>query len=488
MSSGGDDPESEAPTLAPEVVALPEPRPPSGWEADAAHRLREPTEVSSSLPASGVEPQVGDVLDGKYELTRILGAGGMGTVFQGQHRDLGIPVAVKVMKPRVAAEEEYVRRFRREAHAASVLNHANVVRILDFGKAGTFYIVMEFIEGPSVEDWLEQIRVPPPLAEVEAILLQVLDALEAAHQAGIVHRDLKPENIILSVDAQGRRVVKVVDFGLAHIDDVRDEGPTLTKADTVAGTPTYMSPEQCRSLAVGPSTDLYAFGCILTTMLQLRPPFEAEASMDVISNQMFMPPPPLDRPPEAEPVPPLLEKLRLELLAKRVHQRPADAPTVRARLVEALDPDLSEARQPRRKADLPFGSRAERVLESYVRPSDAPGAPAPTLKATVWLVGDGGGIDGACVTGLAALGARVVRDSDHGAPELVLLDAVDVDAATNALRQLSATHPETPVLVCLRELDTARMNLLIEAGAADVARSPIASDRLAKKLKRLVRR
>src|SRR6185503_10303200 len=129
-------------------------------------------------------------------------------------------------------------------------------------------------EGRSLGRYLDSLTKPPPLAEVVSILSMLFDAIAIAHTYGIVHRDLKPDNVFLT-ELAGEKIVKVLDFGLAHVDDARDAGPTLTSKDVVAGTPDYMSPEQCRSLAVGPSADLYAMGCIMTTLLQLHPPFKA---------------------------------------------------------------------------------------------------------------------------------------------------------------------------------------------------------------------
>src|SRR5262249_50324119 len=157
--------------------------------------------------------------------------------------------------------------------------------------------------------------------QVRAILLDLCDAFEAAHARGIVHRDLKPENILLT-ESNGKRTAKVVDFGLAHVELPYEEGPTLTKPDTMAGAPQYMSPEQCHSLRVGPSTDLYAMGCVLTALLQGQPPFKGKTSIEIIAAHLFLPPPPLSRPSEAEPVPAELERLRLDLLAKEPERRP----------------------------------------------------------------------------------------------------------------------------------------------------------------------
>ena len=436
---------------------------------------------------------VGDVLADKYKLTGILGGGGMGTVYQGEHLTLHQPIAVKVMKPSVAADPEYVRRFQREARAAASLDHKNVVRVLDFGRHPTFYLVMEHIVGTSLDALIFRDDELLPLDVVSDVFLQTLDALEAAHRAGIVHRDLKPDNIIITQGGDDERVVKVVDFGLAHL-DVQDDGPTLTKADMVAGTPTYMSPEQCRSLAVGPSTDIYALGCILTTMLQQRPPFDGESSMDTISAQMFAPPPPLDRPTGAERVSPLLERLRLAMLAKRPHQRPKDVAEVRGRFLEATTLELEQVRMPARKGDVPVGTRAQRaMLSSAPPPPVASSGGASSIYVDVVGETDAeAGVDGTCSTGLASLGVFVrrhenaeafVRSDDSCG---IVLDAGD--DFERARSSLKALRDAGPVVVCLDGLNTERMNALIEAGAADVARYPISPGPLAKKIRRLVKK
>jgi serine/threonine-protein kinase len=294
-----------------------------------------PRSGPQSAPRSFVEVGAGDILAERYALERLIGSGGMGKVWKGTHLALGIPVAVKTLHGKFAASPESARRFRREAHAASLLNHPSVVHVLDFGEhRGTFFMVMEYLEGCSLGAWIEALPAPPPLAEVCAILLPLLDACEVAHAAGVVHRDLKPENVFLTA-LDGRRRVRVVDFGLAHVDDASDRGPSLTAEDAIAGTPEYMSPEQCESLAVGPSTDIYAVGCLLTTLLQKRPPFTGRSGIEVLVKQMHSVPPPLDRPPLAEPVPAALERLRLDLLAKVPADRPRDAAEVRERLLAA---------------------------------------------------------------------------------------------------------------------------------------------------------
>src|SRR5262245_61567642 len=350
--------------------------------------------------------EVGRVLANKYRLKHELGHGGMGRVFAAEQLDLGVGVAVKLLFDFVAAQPEQLERFRREARASLLLNHPNVVRVFDFGQdEGTPYLVMELIDGRSLGHWLKEQRCPPPLALVRSIATQILDALAAAHEIGIVHRDLKPDNVLITRELQA----KVVDFGLAHVEDpLRQE--TLTRADLVAGTPAYMSPEQSRSLRVGPPSDLYAFGCVLTELLALAPPFRGDSPLDTMSQHLFLPPPPLARPENSEHIP-LLEKLRLELLAKNPGQRPKDATTTRERLDEAFDPDRAARRLPSRKAELQAGAREERI-PGWNRAAASPGASVDEPRrrvALLSLTSPSRLHERALATGLAAHGFSALR-------------------------------------------------------------------------------
>ncbi|MFO0757321.1 MAG: bifunctional serine/threonine-protein kinase/ABC transporter substrate-binding protein [Byssovorax sp.] len=458
----------------------------------------------------------GAVLREKYRLVSLLGSGGMGEVFRGEHLTLGVPIAVKVLRKRVAENPEGMRRFRREAHAVSKLHHPNVVRVLDFDEDpahGVAFLVMELLEGASLGDWLDGLDRPPPLARVEPIMSAVFAALEAAHHLGIVHRDLKSENVFLARQSDGSEIAKLVDFGLAHVDDVRDAGPTLTKAEIIAGTPQYMSPEQCKSLAVGPSTDLYAAGCVLTDLLQLRPPFSGKSAIEIISKQLFIPPPPLDRPEGAEPVPALLERLRLDLLAKSPEQRPKDAAVARARLIEAMSPEASALRMPARKSEEPLGGRAERLptwgsprADSAAPTTAPPTIPTPAPAAAprsidlIRLSTDERGVSALCVTGLAAQGISVreiaADDLDTlgvpsvaGAAALLVIDAGEaIEDAVGALEDLRAAPSPPRVLVAGADVSSEQMNELIAAGAADVALYPVSPDALARKIDRALRR
>lgn len=461
-----------------------------------------PEGMGNTLPSAdtvspaGREPiHLGQVLAGKYELVALLGMGGMGKVYRGQHLGLGVPVAVKTMHPEIAASSDYIRRFRREAHAASVLNHPNVVRVLDFGEEGsTLYMVMEMLVGQSLTRWISHLPDAPRLTEVADIMGQLLDAFEAAHAYGIVHRDLKPDNVFLT-EVAGKRVVKVLDFGLAHVEDKRDQGPTLTAKDVIAGTPEYMSPEQCRSLAVGPSADIYSIGCILTELLQLRPPFTGASAIEVLAKQMFTPPPPLSRPAGAEPVPPLLERLRLDLLSKAPEKRPRTAAEVKRRLAEAMSREATEVRLPTRKGDEPLGSRADRAPVW----DQAEAAPATTrtrarLIGVLRLAEEPAGLTSECETGLVAhkldiIAVRAVADVPKVGVGVLVIDAAGrIEDARALLLELKKRAPICRALVCAADLDTDRMNELVGAGAADVVRYPVTPDTLARKIDRVLRR
>jgi serine/threonine-protein kinase len=469
---------------------------PRGAPRDAPLR-REATMISAAA-TNGEKAEIGKVLAGKYELVRLLGAGGMGSVWKAQHLSLGVTVAVKTMHAHVAMQDEYVRRFRREAHAASLLTHPNVVRVLDFGEeGGLLYLVMEYLDGRSLGAWLDRLDAPPPLAEVARILGMLLDAFDVAHAYGIVHRDLKPDNVFLA-DIGERRVVKVLDFGLAHVDDARDSGPTLTQRDAVAGTPDYMSPEQCRSLAVGPSADLYSLGCLLTTLLQLRAPFAGGASIDTMAKHMFAKPPPLKRPEGSEPVPPLLEKLRLDLLAKVAERRPRDAAETKRRLLEAMSPEATLSRLPTRKGEVALGERSERAPSWAPSKSAAPSAPAlETRTIGVYRLPppvEAVGLDSSGETALAAQQIEIVTLSAAAeiAPaglSLVVLDVgTAIPEARAALEEIRRLAPAAKVIVCAAKVSADQLNELVAAGAADVARYPITPDALGRKIDRVLRR
>lgn len=440
--------------------------------------------LPSAAPDS--DRQEGLTLRGRYRLERLLGEGGMGRVFKGRHLTLNVPIAVKIMHPALAAVPEHAARFEREAHAASVLQHRHVVRVLDYGlDSGFAFIVMEFLSGETLGSFIQGKSTPPLLEEVIPLLMQTLDALEAAHASGIVHRDLKPENIFITTEANGTRIAKVVDFGLAHVDVPAEGGATLTKADHVAGTPLYMSPEQCHSLAVGPSTDLYAFGCILTEALQMAPPFVGPTPMDIITKQLFLPPLPLNRPPDAEPIPPLLERLRLDLLRKQPSERPKSAGEVRRRLAEALSREHNDAELPGRQGVTGFLDREARKPEwsqpPAARVSDAPLAP---VEVALVNLGNVASVDPSLVIALAQDGITLTTNP-RGSVAAIIVAAADCAIAEEWLR---AERPSVPTLVSVPSPPIDAMNRLIAAGTADILPAPLVMESLKKRLGRVLRR
>jgi serine/threonine protein kinase len=237
------------------------------------------------------DPRLGRVLSQQYRLDSAIGEGGMGTVYRGQQLSVGRPVAVKLIAGKIAENPECVKRFRREAEAMAKLHHPNTVRLFDFGVAdeGELFMVMELLDGVDLSEHLTRRgRLPP--GEALDIARQVLEALSEAHELGIVHRDLKPANVFLAKVPGSRSVVKVMDFGIAGIEQ-SGAGTKLTMTGAVMGTPAYMSPEQAQGKLVDARSDLYSLGVMLFEMLTGKPPFEADSAVSLLLAQVSAPPP-----------------------------------------------------------------------------------------------------------------------------------------------------------------------------------------------------
>lgn len=269
----------------------------------------------------------GQVLEGKYEIVRLLARGGMGDVYLGTNRRIGKPVAIKVLSADLAAEPAAVERFEQEARVAPRIRSAHIAETYDLGElpSGERFIVMELLEGETLGARLEREERISERA-LAAITLQILDALASAHEAGVVHRDLKPHNVFLT-KRDGRDFVKVVDFGVAKVRDAEKINPRLTVAGALVGTPAYMSPEQARGKGVDHRTDLYALGIILFEATLGAPPFEAENITDMLFRIALDTPPPLD---ELVPsVTPELSAIVQKALAKAADDRYPSAAAMR---------------------------------------------------------------------------------------------------------------------------------------------------------------
>jgi parallel beta-helix repeat protein len=264
--------------------------------------------------------QEGTEIAGRYVLESLLGHGGMGEVWQGRDRQLRRPVAVKVMRERLAD----TRRFEREARIAARLQHPGITVVHDFGTHdGMPFIVMELLRGHDLEFELRQSPTGLPADRVIPLAIQAAEALQAAHEEHVIHRDLKPANLFLQ--SNGR--LKICDFGVARAADAT-EG--LTAPDYAIGSVRYMSPEQCEGEPVDQRSDLYSLGCVLFALLTGRPPFPSGEPLAIMYQHRHTPP---DGPRSRRPdVPEDLDQLVLHLLAKAPDQRPADAGQVTAAL------------------------------------------------------------------------------------------------------------------------------------------------------------
>ena len=269
------------------------------------------------------DPMVGQVVAGRFRVVRLLGKGGMGTVYEAEHTFIKKRVALKMLRPEITSNPEAVERFRREALATSTIGHDNIVTIDDFGilDDGQVYLTMEFLPGaPLNQVLLKEIM---PVSRVLELILQVCQGLAAAHELNIVHRDMKPENVFLVEDG-GR--VKILDFGIAKVTGSGDS-TNLTKTGAIFGTPNYMAPEQALGKKVDHRADIYAVGIMLYRCLSGRVPFVGNSAR-VLLGHAALPPAPLELSPDLEP----LERLVMDLLFKGYHQRPECASDVRRRL------------------------------------------------------------------------------------------------------------------------------------------------------------
>ncbi len=347
---------------------------------------------------------------GAYKILRQIGEGGMGSVWLAEHAMLERRAAIKMLHASVSGQPDTMARFFNEAKAAAAIQDPGIVQIFDFGyhTDGRAYIVMELLEGESLEGRLQRLG-RLPLGNALRVVRQVASSLGAAHARGIVHRDLKPDNIFLVRDAevQGGERAKVLDFGIAKI---ADASGMKTSPLVVIGTPSFMSPEQCRGGGqVDARSDVYSLGCLLFMLLTGRAPFVGAGPGDIIAMHLREPPPaPSSLVPE---LPRGVDALVLRCMEKEPSRRYSSGSEI-AEVLEALSAGntgriLTQDVDPGASAKLPQAAHAT-TLSSYAQASQRP-PPAPRSSGRGWLIT--GGVTTALAIALIAI--TTMRDAEE---------------------------------------------------------------------------
>jgi serine/threonine protein kinase len=262
---------------------------------------------------------VGSLFAGRFHVEALLGSGGMGSVYRARHEVLQRLFALKVIRKDLLQDLTIAKRFRREAQAASRIDHPNIIGIIDFGQAedGRLYLAMEYIEGPTLAEVLVADG-PFPVPRVLWILAQIADALDAAQASNVIHRDLKPINILVTDSRVMPDQIKILDFGLAKIVDV--QATAVTVHGKIFGTPEYISPERCMDQAADHRADIYSLGIIIFELLVGQPPFFGKV-IKTLGAHINEPAPAPSKASRRKDIPPGLDQLVLRCLAKRPEDR-----------------------------------------------------------------------------------------------------------------------------------------------------------------------
>jgi serine/threonine-protein kinase len=321
------------------------------------------------------ERRIGELVGGKYRISRFLAAGGMGSVYEAQHTLVKRRFAVKFLHQELARKRDLLARFQREAEAAGRLESENVAAAVDLGVApdGSPYIVMEYLVGESLEHLLER-EGTLPVERATDLVQQACRGVQAAHAGGIVHRDLKPHNLFVCRREDGTDLVKVLDFGVAKL-EVLEQNSAATRTGTVLGTPSYMAPEQARGeKGVGHATDVYALGAILYELLSGKKPHPGESHNAILHHISTQPAIALTA--VTDGLPPELTAAVMRALAALPEDRPESAEA----LAQALASWVSHKSWPAPVLDRTTPAHAE-LLSTELAPEPAVErfSPAPSL-------------------------------------------------------------------------------------------------------------
>jgi serine/threonine-protein kinase len=393
---------------------------------------------------------VGKPLGQNYRIVEPIGAGAMGMVYVVEHVTLKKRFAAKLLTAELARRPEAAARFEIEAHAASRLDHENIVSVIDFGKTddGGVFLIMELLRGKTLQARMDQGRLS--LEEIVAITLQVCRALAAAHAAGIVHRDMKPDNIFLTQRPGGRPMVKVLDFGISKAREGTLREGRITKQGQLLGSPEYMSPEASRGDEVDPRADIYAVGIMLYELMCGEVPFRHENYLKVLQMHAgHLPRPPRTLVPE---LPDALERLILRALEKDPRRRHASIEQLEAELLAAI-PEVAQramlmTQTPPHSQWLPEQSppmRYSGVYPAMGEPGAPPLAPEHAVSATLDTRRRGRGTLVVLWTGALALAAAAAillfMRSTEGRGQTDAGDAPPVGAPRAAGAAPSADSP-----------------------------------------------
>jgi serine/threonine-protein kinase len=278
-----------------------------------------------------VDKLEGQILDGKYKIVEYLGAGGMSTVYKARHIVLDKILALKLLQPHLLGNPRFVQRFQLEAQAMARMQHPNLLTVHECGfLEGVPFLLVDLIDGKSLETLIQE-RTRLSVGQMIGIVLQVAEGLINAHDNGVVHRDIKPGNIMIAESGKGREVVKVVDFGLAKMLENEPGQQKISREGSSAGSPMYMSPEQCVGDPADARTDLYALGCVMYECLTGNPPLFGPTVLETFNKVMNEKPQPVSTLVE---LPEELDALILQCLEKRPENRPSSVVEFRTTLKE----------------------------------------------------------------------------------------------------------------------------------------------------------
>ena len=301
---------------------------------------------------------------GRYQIRGVLGKGAMGLVYDGTDPQLDRRVAIKTILTSTldeATAKHYAMRFRREVRAVAKLNHPNIVQVYDFGTEGDLaYIVMEFIQGKELKDYFDT-KHAFDLGTIFKLMIQLLEALDFAHEAGVIHRDVKPANLM--IDAAGN--VKLADFGVARMTEAEGGEAEATRAGAMVGTPSYMSPEQIQGQKIDGRSDVFSAGVLFYQFLTGRKPFEGTGFALARKIVQEDPPPPSS----LVQIPAVIDGVVARALAKEADQRYPNARSFAAALKRILEGKAPEEGPAKKNAG---NSEADKEFWEEVKDSDDP--------------------------------------------------------------------------------------------------------------------